>query len=154
MQQQFQDFIEPAGKAGSIAGLSAETTILTLDGELPVDQLTLGDKIITRDTGTAVLCDLRVRDVTVAAITIKAGSLGHTRPDKTMVLGPDTRVHIRDWRAKALFGTEVATVKARRLLDGEFVIEAKPRKTRMFELVFDTCHIVYADGLEVASASD
>jgi hypothetical protein len=154
MQEQFQETLELAGRSGAIAGLTAGTTVLTLDGELPVDQLTPGDKVITRDTGIAVLRELRVRDVTVAAISVKAGSLGHTRPDKTMLLGPDTRIHIRDWRAKALFGAEVATVKARRLLDGEFVTESKPRKMKMFELVFDACHIVYADGLEVASASD
>ena len=61
---------------------------------------------------------------------------------------------LRDWRASALFGTEVATVKAHRLLDGEFVRQLAPRRLTLWEPVFDDCHILYADGLEVASAAD
>jgi len=83
----------------------------------------------------------------------KAGSLGHTRPQEDMLVGPDTLVHIRDWRAKALFGADVATVKAKRLIDGEFVCEAESATMTVYELVFDRQHILYADGLEVASTA-
>jgi len=91
--------------------------------------------------------------VRVASIQIKAGSLGHTRPQDDMIVGPDTLVHIRDWRAKALFGADVATVKAKRLIDGEFVSEQDATTMTVYELIFDKQHILYADGLEVASAS-
>lgn len=141
------------GVSTTVAGLSAGTIVMTLDGEIPAEHLNAGDKIITRDTGIAVLKELRVRDVTVAPVSVKAGSLGHTRPDRDTLLGPDTLVHIRDWRAKALFGADVATVKAKRLIDGEFVAEAKPRSMKVYELVFEKQHIVYANGLEVATAS-
>ena len=126
---------------------------MTLDGELPVEHLNAGDRIITRDSGMAILREIRSQEVHVASILIKAGSLGHTRPQDDMIVGPDTLVHIRDWRAKALFGADVATVKAKRLLDGEFVSEVEAKTMTVFELVFDKQHIVYADGLEVASAS-
>lgn len=134
-----------------VKGLPSGTTILTLDGELPVEHLSAGDKVITRDSGIAVLKSLREVDVTVAPIAIKAGSLGYTRPDRDMLVAPDTPVHIRDWRAEALFGTKAATVPAKRLVDGEFVAEAEMRRMVLWELDFDRPHIVYADGLEVAS---
>lgn len=70
-----------------------------------------------------------------------------------MIVGPDTLVHIRDWRAKALFGADIATVKAKRLIDGEFVAEQAEASITVHELISDKQHILYADGLEVASAS-
>lgn len=137
----------------TVAGLAQGTAVMTLDGELPVQHIAPGDRIITRDSGMAVLRDIRRKTVRVAGVKIKAGSLGHTRPQDDMIVGPDTLVHIRDWRAKALFGADVATVKAKRLIDGEFVSAMEERKLTVYELVFDKQQIIYADGLEVASAA-
>jgi hypothetical protein len=149
-----QDFKERCAiKPANVSGLAAGTTVVTLDGELPVEHLNSGDRIITRDSGMAILRDIRISQVRVAAIKIKAGSLGHTRPQADMIMGPDTLVHIRDWRAKALFGADVATVKAKRLIDGEFVSEIAAKTMTVYELIFDRQHIVYADGLEVASTA-
>ncbi|KPP87213.1 MAG: Hint domain [Rhodobacteraceae bacterium HLUCCA08] len=134
-----------------LKGLTAGTTILTLDGELPVEHLSPGDKVITRDSGVAVLRGLRMVEVHVAPIAIKAGSLGYARPDRDILVAPDTPIHIRDWRAEALFGAKAATVPAKRLVDGEFVAEVEMRRMVLWELDFDRPHIVYADGLEVAS---
>ncbi len=137
----------------NVSGLTAGTTVMTLDGERAVEHLSVGDRIITRDAGMSVLRDIRKTEVRVTPIRIKAGSLGHTRPQEDMIVGPDTLVHIRDWRAKALFGADVATVKAKRLLDGEFVAEVAQKTMTVYELIFDRQHILYADGLEVASTA-
>lgn len=135
------------------AGLIAGTSVMTLEGELPVEHLAPGDRIITRDTGMAVLRDIRVSEVEMATIRIKAGSLGHTRPDRDMTVGPDTLIHIRDWRAEALYGQKSAMIPARRLTDGEFVAEQPVEIVKVFELIFDRQHILYADGIEVASTA-
>lgn len=140
-------------RAANVSGLTAGTTVMTLDGEIPVEHLSAGERVITRDAGMAVLREIRSKTVNVASVQIKAGSLGHTRPQHDMIVGPDTLVHIRDWRAKALFGADVATVKAKRLIDGEFVSEQPIQSITVFELIFDKQHILYADGLEVASTA-
>lgn len=150
--QEFKDNIAVVMPAANVAGLSDGTTVMTLNGETLVQDLRAGDRVITRDSGMSVLREIRSQEVHVASIQIKAGSLGHTRPQDDMIVGPDTLVHIRDWRAKALFGADVATVKAKRLVDGEFVSEIEAKITTVYELIFDKQHIVYADGLEVASA--
>lgn len=137
----------------NVAGIAAGTTVMTLDGETRVEDLKAGCRVITRDAGMSVLRDIKSHTTMVASIQIKAGSLGHTRPQDDMIVGPDTLVHIRDWRAKALFGADVATVKAKRLIDGEFVAEQAATPMTVYELIFDKQHIFYADGLEVASAT-
>ncbi|MGJ8610846.1 MAG: Hint domain-containing protein [Octadecabacter sp.] len=151
--QELKDRVVVAPKVANVAGLAAGTTVMTLDGEKAVENLNVGDRVITRDSGMAILRSVRTKVAHVASIQIKAGSLGHTRPHADMLVGPDTLVHIRDWRAKALFGADVATVKAKRLIDGEFVSEVEAQKMTVSELVFDKQHIIYADGLEVASAA-
>ncbi len=134
-----------------VTGLCAGTILLTLDGEMPVEFLAPGDRIITRDQGMAVLRELRVRDLDLAPVRIKAGSLGSTRPDKDMTVAPETQVLIRDWRAEALFGTPEALVSAKRLVDGEYVAQLPMQQVKIYDLIFDKPHILYADGIEVRS---
>lgn len=135
------------------SGLSAGTTIMTLDDEIPVEHLSIGDRVITRDSGMSVIKAINTRTVKMQTIRIKAGSLGHTRPDRDMVVAPGARIHIRDWRAEALFGGATATVEAHRLVDGEFLAHQPVANVQVFDLMFDREHILYADGVEVLSAS-
>jgi hypothetical protein len=126
---------------------------MTLDGEISVEHLSVGDRVITRDSGMSVIKAIHTRDVKMQPIRIKAGSLGHTRPDLDMMVAPGARIHIRDWRAEALFGAATATVEAHRLVDGEFLSEQPSRDLKVFDLVFDREHILYADGVEVVSSA-
>ena len=135
-------------------GLLAGTRLWTLDGEMPVEFLGAGDRIITRDRGMAVLRDLRITETTCDTVRIMAGSLGHTRPDEDMVLPASQRVLVRDWRAEALFGESQALVPAARLVDGQFVTRGPRERLRLVQLTFDAVHILYADGLEVESAAE
>jgi len=135
------------------SGICAGTTIMTLDGEIPVEHLSVGDRIITRDAGMSIIKAIKSRDVKLQPSRIKAGSLGHTRPDRDMMVSPGTRVHIRDWRAEALFGAAAATVEASRLVDGEFLTQLSSRDMKVFDIIFDREHILYADGVELVSAA-
>jgi hypothetical protein len=134
-----------------VAGLPGGTTILTREGERGVETLAPGDRIITRDSGLATLRALRVCEAEVALVRIRAGSLGHTRPERDSRLGPGTPVHIRDWRAQALYARPSAMVPALRLIDGEFVAAEPAARHRLYTLVFDRPHVVYADGLEIGA---
>jgi len=137
--------------ATDLQGLCAGSTLLTMDGELPVEHLSAGDRVITRDCGMAVVRDVTVAEAMVTPITIKPGSFGHTRPHRATVVLPGTRILIRDWRAPALYGRKDALVAASQLVDGEFVAQGAAQVMRIFALTFDTPHILYVDGLEVCS---
>lgn len=132
--------------------LARQTVVLTLDGALPVEYLSAGDRVITRDSGMAVLRRVNMRSRATHSVQFQAGSLGHDRPDSDTILPASQQVLIRDWRAEALFGAKHALVPALRLVDGEFVRDLGSQKLDFFELIFDAPHIIYADGLEIASA--
>ena len=138
--------------AASVAGLTEGSIVLTLAGEMPVEHLMPGDRVISRNAGTATLRAVEVTEAPVAVVRIKAGSLGHNRPDTDTALAPGAMVHIRDWRAGAMFGGPSAMVAPDRLIDGEFVTGSDVAPRRVFTLVFDRPQILYVDGLEVGSA--
>ena len=138
-------------KAELVAGIAAGTKVMTLDGEMPVEFLTEGDRVITRDTGMAVLKGVRTRKVACDVVHIAAGSLGHNRPETDVALPSGQEVLIRDWRAEALFGKKSALVSADKLVDGEYVRAMGKGVLTVYELEFDTDHIIYAGGIEIAA---
>lgn len=134
-----------------MAGLGTSTLVMTLRGEVAVERLRAGDRVVTRHAGAVTLRGVEARTSRLAAIRVRAGSLGHTRPERDMVMGPGTRVHLRDWRAQALFGRPHALVAAHRLVDGEYVTEERPRGMTLHSLLFDAPQVIYADGLEIGA---
>ncbi len=44
-------------------------------------------------------------------VRISASALGHDRPEADLFVAPDQQILIRDWRAKALYGRDVAMVR-------------------------------------------
>ncbi|MEB8388032.1 Hint domain-containing protein [Rhodobacteraceae bacterium KMM 6894] len=131
------------------AGLVSGSIVLTLDGELPVEHLLPGDRVVTRDTGVAVLKSVHRHQWRGRAVRILAGSLGDTRPDRDVVLPEIQQMLVRDWRAKALFGLRQAAVPAGALLDGEYISCEGMTTMTLHELRFETSHVIYADGLEL-----
>ncbi|KIN60633.1 Hint 2 domain containing protein [Sulfitobacter noctilucae] len=133
-------------------GLIQGAMLLTLDGEMPVEFVSVGDKLITRDTGISKITHIQRTTREVHQIALSAGSLGHTRPERDAVLAAEQMVLIRDWRARALFNTEVALVSARALLDGEFITDLGTQETTLYQIFCDGPHILYCDGLELSTA--
>ncbi len=135
------------------AGVLSGSIILTLDGEIPVEHLLPGDRIITRDCGTAVLMSVNHHSTRVRAVRIMAGSLGDTRPDRDVVLPEGQQVLVRDWRAQALFGLRRAAAPAHALIDGEFITSEGIQTMSLHELRFEAPHVIYSDGLELIAPS-
>ena len=129
-------------------GMAQGTLVLTAEGLIPVDYLTAGDRIITRD-GVRVLAHISVHVLAGEVVRVSASSQGHARPEEDVILGCDQAVLIRDWRAKALYGAAQALVPVSRMVDGEMVRREKAVGLRMYMLGFAAPQVVYAGGLEV-----
>lgn len=133
-------------------GLLQGTKILTLEGEMPVEFVSIGDKVITRDSGIARVEHIQRTTRMVHTIAVAAGSLGHTRPECDAILAGDQMCLIRDWRAKAIFSADRALVAARTLIDGEFIRDLGMQEQTLIQIFCDGPHILYADGLEISTA--
>jgi len=131
-------------------GMIAGTMVRTLDGVLPVEYLTPGDRIVTR-SGARRLTSVSVQSRKVVdLVRIRASTIGHDRPEQDLLVSPGQPILIRDWRAKAIFGVPVAAIPASRLADGEFVCMETHAQVRLFTLRFDEDEVIYAEGLELA----
>lgn len=138
------------------AGLPLGTSVLTLDGALPVEAIYPGDRVITRNGGAQTVRAVIRRAVprSMRLVHVSSDALGG-KPEKEIILLPHQRVLMRDWRTKALWGKDQAEVEAENLVDGEFIkwADGETRPSHMISLHFDKEQIIYAGGLEVSSAS-
>lgn len=142
------DSRKSAEGAHGVAGFAMGSRVATMDGLLPVEFLSLGDRIVTR-AGLRVLRGLSSLPLVSRLVAIAPGALGHDRPGQAMVLGAGTPVLLRDWRAQVMFGAPQALVPVERLIDGQFITRLSGRKIRLFALHFDAPEVIYADGVEI-----
>ena len=145
-------FSRSSGGAGTppAQGMVSGTLVRTLEGVLPVDDLTPGDRIVTRAGARRLTSVSVVHRKQAGLVRVRASTMGHDRPDQDILVAPGQPVLIRDWRAQALYGVPVAAIPASRLVDGEFVSLELHRDVRLFTLRFDEDEVVYAEGLELA----
>lgn len=125
-------------------GIARGTLILTAKGEVPIETLKAGDRIITRERGMSVL-----RGVTThvaPACSVRTDSLSFGRPERDTTLACDQHITLRDWRAEALFDGSPALVPAHRLADGKQITTCGDAD--IFRLQFDTPLTIYANSLE------
>lgn len=133
-------------------GLFAGTMVMTLAGDMPVEYLSVGDRIITRSGARVVRAVHSTVLPTAKLIYISASALGVEQPEEDMRVAPDQGIHIRDWRAKALKGVAQAVIAAKDLADGEYIRMETAVGASFYSLEFDAPEVIYANGVEVTCA--
>lgn len=134
------------------------TLIDTVEGPKPVEKLSPRDKILTDSDGPQPLVwigrrrlgsdVLRVRP-NWRPVRITAGVLGN-RSD--ILLSPEHRVLISDWRAQLYFGEEQILVPIKALIDGAGIrFEPTDKAVEYFQLVFAHHQVVFSEGLPIES---
>ncbi|WP_298921412.1 Hint domain-containing protein [uncultured Roseobacter sp.] len=148
----------PAGQRlqaiSPFAGLITGTKIRTPDTEMAVQDLKAGDDVMTRNGGAVSVSQLETVDLVTQAIQISAGSLGALQPDHDVLLPADQMVLIRDWRANSLLGQPQAMIAALALVDDEFIQDHGEQLLTLHRIYCGAPRVLYANGLEVASADD
>lgn len=130
-------------------GLFPGTIILTQRGEVPVEHLTKADKVITRNSGFSPLLDVTHHWMDTNCVRVRAGSLGHTRPEADMDLPASQHVLIRDWRAESIFGQSQAFAPIGALVDEEFITDLGQQYVVVYQLSFERPQVIYAGGMEL-----
>ena len=96
----------------TLMAVLAGTPVLTLEGDLPVEFLQPGDRVITR-AGARRITQVEVTVVRNARVVrISHGTLGVDCPTEDVTVSAAQEILIRDWRAKAMFGRPQAMIAA------------------------------------------
>ena len=137
-------------------------TLITTDrGDIPVEELRAGCKVLTEDNGFQELVSSMSRVVEASGlqgnpklypVRITAGALGSGLPKRDLVVSRQHRMAVKSNIVKRMFGTETVLVAAIRLteLPGIYVDETV-ESVEYFHLVFKKHEVVFAEGTPTES---
>lgn len=141
--------MEEARARGSAEGVLLGTGVLTLEGEIPVEYLTPGDRVVTRSGARALRRIRATRRAGAVVVRMTPGAIAPGAPDQDVLLGTDQKLRLADWRAKAMFGAREVMVEVGRMVDGQLIRHERLAEARIFTLEFDAEETIYADGVEI-----
>lgn len=131
------------------------TLIATPRGEVPVESLKVGDKVITRDNGIQEIRwtgrrDMTASDFAVAPhlrpIQIRKGSLGNGLPERDMMVSPNHRVLVANDRTALYFDEHEVLVAAKHLIAGDGIRAIQSAGTSYIHFMCDRHEVVLSDG--------
>lgn len=135
--------------------------ITVRDGQKPVEDLAVGDLVLTRDNGLQPIRWIGSRRIggtvlernpRLCPIRIRAGALGGNTPASDLIVSPQHRILVRSKLAQRMFGIDEVLVAARQLLDVDGVEIARDMpEVEYFHFMFDDHQLVLANGAETES---
>lgn len=141
---------------GPIPCFVAGTKIRTDQGDVLIEDLNVGDKVLTMDNGyQAVLwigrrsigsCELKANP-NLRPVRISSGALGEGLPENDLIVSPQHRILSNSKITKRMFENEAALIAAKKLvpLDGiDFIDDAD--KVEYFHFLCSRHEIVFAEG--------
>ncbi|MCR9067341.1 MAG: Hint domain-containing protein [Rhodobacteraceae bacterium] len=131
------------------------TLIATPMGQVPVEDLREGDRIITRDNGIQEIRwtgarTMSAEKLAIAAnlrpILIRAGALGPNLPERDMVVSPQHRVLMTGEAPQLHFEESEVLVAAKHLVNDRSVLQLGAVETTYIHFLFDRHEVVLSDG--------
>lgn len=131
------------------------TLIATPRGEVPVETLREGDRIITRDNGIQQIRwtgrrEMSLADFAVAPhlrpVMVRQGSLGNGLPERDLLVSPNHRVLLASERASLYFDEHEVLVAAKHLVGTKGVSAVQNVATSYIHFMFDRHEVVLSNG--------
>lgn len=131
------------------------TQILTVDGEVPVEALCVGDEVITKDAGPQKIRWIGRKDLNGLGptnqnnqpITIKAHAFGPNIPRRDTKLSPNHAILNDHWKASLYFGDTEILMAAKSLLNADYAFRSPVASVSYFHILLDQHNLVQANGL-------
>lgn len=131
------------------------TNILTVNGERAVEDLCIGDEVITKDRGAQRVCwighrkfaDLGFCDHSIQPITIKAHAFGPNVPSRDTKLSPNHAVLNDHWKASIYFGDDEVLTSAKCLLVADYAFRDTADCVTYYHILLEQHSLVQANGM-------
>lgn len=146
---------------GQLVCFTPGTLIDTPHGPRDITDLRAGDLILTQDAGpqpllmsshTHINAAQLAQDPDLRPIVLRAGSLGPGIPTQDLLVSPQHRMLLDDWRAAMLFGATEVLAPAKGLLNDHSVLRQTPSNgVDYIHLGFSAHHIIRANGARTES---
>jgi len=130
----------------------AGTRIATPSGPRTVEEIGVGDLVLTRDNGPQPVRWIGARRLDagpdMAPIVFAPGSLGN---DRALSVSPQHRMVIEGVNAELYFGTNQVLVAAKHLINGTTITQSDPGRIRYYHLLFDRHEVIFAESVPTES---
>jgi len=131
------------------------TLIATPKGERRVEDLVVGDRVITRDNGIQEIRWVGAREMTgqelahkahLLPVLIRQGALGNNLPERDMLVSPNHRVLVANDKTALYFEEREVLVAAKHLTGLEGVDIVETSGTTYIHVMFDHHEVILSDG--------
>ncbi|MBI1492854.1 Hint domain-containing protein [Halocynthiibacter styelae] len=123
------------------------TRILTDLGEVAIEDLQPGDMVKTLDNGYQPIRWIGSKTVPaeghLAPVLIREGALDNSRD---LLVSPQHRMLLRDWRLELITDSNEALVPAKHLVNDTTILRRPGGDVEYFHMLFDTHQIVFSEG--------
>ncbi|ASM72494.1 Hint domain protein [Pseudosulfitobacter pseudonitzschiae] len=132
------------------------TFIKTLEGEVEVENLKVGDFVLTLDSGyqklewiasTKVDAETLKRNPSLYPVTIKKDTIGKGMPGKDLYVSQQHRIYISSQISKNMFGENEILVPAKKLVEYSGVeIDTSLTEVEYYHILLDSHALVFSNG--------
>jgi Ca2+-binding RTX toxin-like protein len=131
------------------------TLIATAQGERRVEELSVGDRVITRDNGIQQVRWVGHREMSgdelaqaehLRPVLIRQGALGKGLPERDMLVSPQHRVLISNEQTELYFYEAEVLVAAKHLTDMDGIDVVDVSGTTYIHVMFDQHEVILSDG--------
>ncbi|WP_157374077.1 Hint domain-containing protein [Salipiger sp. CCB-MM3] len=147
-----QDALAKFAQAACVSFTRGTLITMASGVQRPVEDLQLGDRVLTRDDGPQEIRWIGHQVVRAsgafAPILIRAGALNNARD---LLVSPDHRLFIYQRRDRLGAGRAELLVRARHLLNGESILQQQGGFVEYYQMLFDHHQIIYAEGIAAES---
>ncbi|KIN72244.1 cadherin-like domain-containing protein [Sulfitobacter guttiformis] len=132
------------------------TLIATPKGERKVEELQVGDRVITRDNGMQEIRWVGRREMSgeelaakehLRPVLIREGALGKGLPERDMMVSPQHRVLIANDKTALYFEEREVLVAAKHLTDMEGIDVVEVSSTSYIHIMFEAHEVILSDGI-------
>ena len=131
------------------------TTIATAKGERLVEELTVGDRIITRDNGIQEIAWVGHKEMSgkqlvqnphLKPILIKAGALGNGLPERDMMVSPNHRVLVASDLTQLYFEENEVLAAAKHMVGANGIQAIDVMQTTYVHFMFECHEVILSNG--------
>jgi hypothetical protein len=140
----------------NVVCFAGDTVITTIQGDVPISRLSVGDNVLTLDNGYQPIRWIGCRTLSMATlishpnlmpIRICANALGEGLPSKDLLVSPQHRVLVNSKISKRMFGQYEVLVAAKQLLEIDGIDVAEDvTLVDYWHILFDQHEIVFSNG--------
>jgi len=135
--------------------------IETADGLMDVQALSIGDQVLCGDGQYRPIRWTSARHINDAELAqhpeyrpvrIRKGALGDNKPNADLIVSPQHRILIDDWRAELMFGQPKVLVAAIHMIDDNTIIrDYSTSRVSYYHFMFEDHQTVWSNGLQSES---